>query len=180
MRYVAFMRAINVGGRAVMKMREVQDIFTVAGGKDVRTFIQSGNVVFDVPQKSASAVFKKIGTGLRARLGEEPGLIFRRIEDLERVVKTAPLRTLEAADDVKLYVTFLSGDPTRRPKFPLVSEREAVEAIAMNHLDVFIVSRRKKNGMYGFPNAVIEKELGVSATTRNWNTVTRIVDFART
>ena len=180
MRYIAFIRAINVGGRAVVKMNEVKDAFMAAGGKDVRTFIQSGNVVFDVPQKSAGAEFKKIGAGLRERLGEEPGLIFREIEDLERMVRTAPLRKLEAASDVKLYVTFLSGRPTRRPQFPLVSEKEALEAIAMNNLDVFLVSRRKKNGMYGFPNAVIEKELGVPATSRNWNTVTRIVDFART
>jgi hypothetical protein len=49
----------------------------------------------------------------------------------------------------------------------------------MKELEVFIVSRRKKNGFYGFPNNFIEKELGVSATTRNWSTLTRIVELAR-
>jgi hypothetical protein len=49
----------------------------------------------------------------------------------------------------------------------------------MRNRDVFIVSRRKKNGFYGFPNNFIEKELGVSATSRNWTTVTKIVEFAR-
>lgn len=48
----------------------------------------------------------------------------------------------------------------------------------MKNLEVFIVSRRKKNGFYGFPNNFIEKELGVSATSRNWSTVTKIVAFA--
>jgi hypothetical protein len=54
-----------------------------------------------------------------------------------------------------------------------------VEAIAMKNLELFVISRPRKNGFYGFPNAFTEKELGVAATTRNWNTVTRIVALAR-
>ena len=49
----------------------------------------------------------------------------------------------------------------------------------MKNLEVFIVSRRKKNGFFGFPNNFIEKELGVSATSRNWSTLTKIVEFVR-
>jgi len=61
----------------------------------------------------------------------------------------------------------------------LLSSKEALEAIAMKSREVFIVSRRKKNGFYGFPNNFIEKELGVSATSRNWSTLTKIVEFVR-
>jgi uncharacterized protein (DUF1697 family) len=61
----------------------------------------------------------------------------------------------------------------------LVSAKEALEAIEMKSREVFIVSRRKQNGFYGFPNNFIEQELGVSATTRNWSTLTRLVAFAR-
>lgn len=49
----------------------------------------------------------------------------------------------------------------------------------MKHLEVFIVSRRKKSGFYGFPNNFIEQELGVTATSRNWSTITKIVALAR-
>jgi len=56
---------------------------------------------------------------------------------------------------------------------------QALEAIAMKNMDVVIVSGRKKNGSYGLPNNFIEKELGVSGTTRNWSTVTKIVELAR-
>jgi hypothetical protein len=52
-----------------------------------------------------------------------------------------------------------------------------VEAIAIKRSEVFIVSRRKSNGFYGFPNNFIEKEMGVSATSRNWSTVTKIADL---
>jgi uncharacterized protein (DUF1697 family) len=60
-----------------------------------------------------------------------------------------------------------------------VSEKEALEVIAIGDREVFVLSRRKKNGFFGFPNAFIEQELGVAATSRNWNTVTRIVKFAQ-
>jgi hypothetical protein len=75
-------------------------------------------------------------------------------------------------------VAFLSAKPATRPKFPLCLPAEALEAVGMKNQDVFVVSRPKKNGMYGFPNNLIEKELGVAATTRNWSTVTKIVAFA--
>jgi hypothetical protein len=53
-------------------------------------------------------------------------------------------------------------------------------AVAVTDLNVFIISRPKKTGFYGFPNNFIEKELGVSATTRSWTTVTTFLAFART
>ena len=49
----------------------------------------------------------------------------------------------------------------------------------MTDREIFVVSRPKKNGFYGFPNAVVESELGVSATSRNWNTVIKLVELAR-
>lgn len=78
-----------------------------------------------------------------------------------------------------MCITFLSQKPVRRPKFPLLSPKEALEAFAMVNLEVFTISRRKKNGFHGFPNGFIEKELGVSATSRNWSTLAKIVEFVR-
>jgi uncharacterized protein (DUF1697 family) len=178
--YIAFLRAINVAGHAVIRMSDLAKVFESAGCSNVRTYIQSGNVVFDVPEKSAPAMFTKLRAALARRLGKEPGIMFRTVDELERLVKNSPFNKLKAAQDVKLYVVFLSGKPGRAPRLPLMSEKEAVEAIAIKGLDVFMVSRPTKKGSYGFPNAFTEKALGVSATSRNWNTVTKIVEFART
>jgi len=73
----------------------------------------------------------------------------------------------------------LSEKPRVKPKLPLVSVKEALEGIAVKNREAFIISRRKPNGFYGFPNNFIEQELGVTATSRNWSTVTKILDFAR-
>jgi uncharacterized protein (DUF1697 family) len=176
---VAFMRAINVGGRAIVKMTDLQDAFASVGCKNVRTYIQSGNVVFDVREDHAPALFLKIPRMLRDALAVEPMVMFRTARELERLVKADPFKKVEPEPSAKLYVTFLSQKPQGNVSFPLVSVKEALEAVAMKNLDVLTVSRRKKNGFYGFPNNFIEKELGVSGTSRNWSTLTKIVDFVR-
>ena len=177
--HVAFMRAINVGGRALVKMTDLQDAFASVGCKNVRTVIQSGNVVFDAHERQAPVLLQKLPKVLRELIGGEPQVVVRTAGDLERLVKADPFRKVEPAGAPKLYVTFLAEKPKGKISFPLVSNADCLEAIAMKKLDVFIVSRRKKNGFYGFPNNFIEKELRTSGTTRNWSTVTKIVALIR-
>jgi uncharacterized protein (DUF1697 family) len=66
-------------------------------------------------------------------------------------------------------------EPNSRPKLPLISATENLEVFAIKDRAAFILCHRKKNGWFGFPNNFIEKQLGVSATTRNWTTVRKIV-----
>lgn len=176
-KYVAFLRAINVAGHAIVRMNDLRDAFTAAGCKSVRTYIQSGNVIFEASEENLAAVFERMRVKLRRLLGAEPDVLFRTAPEVEGILRAAPFKSLEAEPGIKLYVVFLFQRPRSKPRFPLLSSKEALEAIAMSNREVFIVSRRKKNGFYGFPNNFIEKELRVPATTRNWSTLTKIVEF---
>lgn len=178
-KYVAFLRAINVAGHAMVAMSDLRDAYTAAGCKNVRTYINSGNVVFEIPEAQASAVFPKIRTKVRKLIGGEPEVLFRTVRELEDLVKRTPFKSYESETNIKFYVAFLSQKPSAKPALPLMCSEEAVEAIGINNLDVLIVSRPKRKGFFGFPNAFIEKEFGVSATSRNWNTVTKVLQFAR-
>ncbi len=178
-KYIAFLRAMNVAGHARVRMSDLKGAFAAAGCAGVRTYIQSGNVIFEVSEENTAAVFQRVRRKLRELLGEKPGLLFRTVRDVERIVSGTPFKRFEAEPGIKLYVAFLSRKPRSKPRFPLVSSQEALEGIAIKNLEVFIVSRRKTSGFYGFPNNFIEKELGVSATSRNWSTVTKIVAFVR-
>jgi uncharacterized protein (DUF1697 family) len=173
-KYVAFLRAVNVGGHAIVRMSDLRDAFAAAGCLEVKTFIQSGNVIFAVPDQLAKRVLAEIPVKLRALLGKEPGIMFRTAREMENLVAAAPFQDHEEDPEVKRYVAFLVARPKKKPALPLQSDREALEVLAMKDRDLFILSRRKPNGMFGFPNEFIEKELGVAATSRNWNTVTRI------
>jgi uncharacterized protein (DUF1697 family) len=176
--HIAFLRAINVAGHAIIKMTDLKRAFEDAGCGNVATVIQSGNVMFATPDPQCADLFVKIRLKVRGLTGSEPGIVFRTIRDMKRLVQSAPFADIEAGRAVKFYVAFLSQKPGTKVRFPLVSAAEALEVIGMRDKDVFIVSRPKPNGFFGFPNNFIEKELGVSATTRNWSTVMRIAGLS--
>jgi len=176
--HVAFLRAINVGGRAVVKMADLQAAFARAGCRQVRTFIASGNVLFDAPARLPATLRTRITAELVAVFGKEPGVCYRTVAQLDALIDSAPFGTRVSDTSLKLYVAFMDRLPAKVPALPTIVEKELVEIVAIHGADMLIVSRRKPNGMYGFPNACVE-DLGVRATTRNWNTVTKLAAFAR-
>ena len=178
MTHVAFLRASNVGGRAVVKMTDLKAAFERAGGRNVRTFIASGNVLFDAPGRLPAALKGRVATELTKLLGKEPGVCYRTVEEIDTLVASDPFGRLVADKTLKLYVCFADRELKPRPKLPIVDAKELVEITGIRAADMLIVSRRKPNGMYGFPNICVEA-LGVVSTSRNWNTVMRVADFAR-
>ncbi|HLG58052.1 MAG TPA: DUF1697 domain-containing protein [Vicinamibacterales bacterium] len=178
-RYIAFLRAINVRGHAIIKMTDLRDAFMAAGCGNVTTFIQSGNVIFDTPAEDPAALFRRINAEVRELAGGEPAIVYRTARELEALARSSPFKGLEGTRQLKLYVTFLDRPPLSKPSFPMHLAKDALEAIGMKGLDVLLVSRPKPNGFYGFPNNFIEKVLGVSGTSRNWTTVTKILALTR-
>ena len=150
------------------------DAFVAAGCTNVSTYIASGNVLFAAPATGQDVLFNKIRAKTARLVGAEPGIAFRSVRDIARVVKAAPFSALASDPAIKLYVAFLTEKPARKPKFPLLLPREAIEAVAMTNLEVFLVSRRKPKRLLRIPHLFVEKELGVPATARNWSTVTKI------
>ena len=181
--HVAWLRAVNVGGKGVVKMTDVREAFESAGCRNVRTFQAAGNVLFDAPGARGGALPNSLKTrihaGMQHLLGGEPGICYRALDEVEAIVAADPFGTLATDRMVKLYVVFMERRPARMPSLPLVFPKEAIEITHVRSTEAFVVSRRKPNGLlYGFPNACVES-LGVVATSRNWNTVTRLVEFAK-
>ena len=173
-RQVAFLRAVNVGGRGIVKMPDLQQAFVAAGAANVTAFIASGNIIFDAPA-DGDALRARIARNVRRLLGTEPVIVYRSMRQLERLVARAPFGALTADRTLKLYVLFSLAKTTNRVRFPLQLPKEGLEAIGMNGADVLVVSRRKSTGWYGFPTLWIEKELRITTTARSWSTVTRMV-----
>lgn len=176
-RHIAFLRAINVAGHASIKMTDLTRVFMSAGCKNVRTVIQSGNVLFEAADRDTSAMIRRVELKLLGLLGSEIIILFRTIGEVESLVRAAPFKDWEPGPDVKFYVAFLCQKPRRKLTLPLVSSKEALEAFKVKDREVFIVSRRKTNGVFGFPNNFIETEFGFPATTRNWSTIKKIVEL---
>ncbi len=177
-RYVAFLRAINVAGQKLIKMQELARIFAAAGCKNIRTYIQSGNVIFDSKSTNSAALSKKIERTLQQVLGYEVTVMLRTLSEVEALVRRNPFKKIKTDEEVMLCVVFFSDQPKRTPILPLISIKENLELFEIKDGAAFVVSGRKQNGPSGFPNAFVEKELGVVGTTRNWNTVNKIVHLA--
>jgi uncharacterized protein (DUF1697 family) len=160
-------------------MTDLRAVFSAAGCRNVTTYIQSGNVLFDSSERGVPAILRRLRGQLRQILGDEPDVILRTVGDIDAIVARAPFTRYRAGAAVKLYVVFLSQAPQHAPRLPIVAPGEALEIIGLADRDLFVVSRRRKNGSFGFPNAFVERTLGVSATTRNWTTVTKIAALVR-
>ncbi|MEE9253537.1 MAG: DUF1697 domain-containing protein [Pseudomonadales bacterium] len=171
---VAFLRAINVGGRNKVKMDTLKGAFAAAGCRDVRTYIQSGNVIYEAPATGQATLSREIQIRVNRLVDGEALVIFRTLRHLEGLVSSDPFKEFAVHGDTKQYVVFLAGRPHMWPDFPLEEPNEALRVLSRTKNDVFIVSGRKKNGRYGFLNSFI-KTLDVAATSRNWNTITKIV-----
>ena len=167
-KYVALLRKVNVGGQNLIKMDALRQAFESAGLKNVRTFQQAGNVVFESSTKNPASKIKKLNTDFKA--------IILTVDELAQITKRDPFKRVEG--DVMLCVVFLFDKPVTVPKLPLKSTTEKLELIAVKDRAAFVVARRKKSGWFGFPNNFVEKELGVTATTRQWSTLKKLIDFA--
>lgn len=170
-KYYAFLRGINVGGR-VVKMDALTEMFLSLKLKNVKTFIQSGNVIFESPEKNVRAQAEKIEKKLLKELGYEVPALLRTHEELEALIQQDPFRGMKPG--AKTYVVLIAEELREKPKLPLVSQKDGVRVLGMRKADIFCEALPLKGGRWGFPNAYIEKQFKVSATTRNWNTLTKI------
>jgi uncharacterized protein (DUF1697 family) len=164
---VALLRAVNVGGHSVDK-ETLRDAFARAGGSNVRTVIQTGNVIFEATAAGAGDVVAGACRRLRAALGSEPVVMLRSAAEIGRLLRQGPFAGTTVPAIVKRYIVFLAGPPARRPRLPLLLPKEELDLVHVSSHDCWVVSRRKPNGWYGFPGEFVEDAMGVAGTARNW------------
>lgn len=173
-RYVAFLRAVNVGGRQV-KMEVLRALFEQAGFKNVKTYIQSGNVIFDAGSNSA-ALEPKIERMLSKNLGFEVPACIRSITEVQAVLDNNPYPGIVPDKDLQIYIAFLQTIPGGQAAAVLETMQSDIETYRMNGREVYVLMK-KNMGAPPFSNNYLEKKLGLVATTRNLATVQKISAF---
>ena len=174
--FVAMLRGVNVGAHNRIKMPALQQLFVDLGHSDVVTFIQSGNVVFKSRSKREITLARNVEKRIASDLGCDVSVLLRTKEELAAVVKANPFAK-QKADPKHLHVTFLAEEPDAA----LV--RAVKEFDAGN--DEFVVRGRdvylhcpSGYGNTKINNGFFEKRLETLATTRNWNSVTKLLELA--
>ena len=168
-RYVAFLRAINVGGHTV-KMEALRALFTELGLEGVSTFIASGNVNFETRARDVAALERKIETHLEKALGYEVVTFIRSTAELASVAAHDPFpgRTGPA-----VYVAFLKNAPGQEEQARLMSYRSADDDFQVQGREIYWLPGGRMSDSK-FSGAVLEKAIRMPATMRNMTTVRKL------
>lgn len=174
--FVAFLRSINVGGKNLIKMDQLSKTFEMLGFKNLRTYIQSGNVIFDSKLTDEKLILSKTEKELHKLLSKNVILVVRHADEIKLIVKSNPFLKIKFAPSTKLYVSLLKDDLKQKPKLPILSDKKDVEIFHITKREIYSITS-EINGRFGFPNNFVEEVLKVSATTRNWNTILKISEL---
>jgi uncharacterized protein (DUF1697 family) len=173
-KYHAFLRAVNVGGQNLIKMKDLCHSLNSIGFLNVQTYIQSGNVPFDSKQGNIDTLQKTVEFQIEKDLGLKIKAIIRTLSSIQDIIRNDPFKNIEWNLHTKFYVCFLYDEPKIQPRLPLENPKEGLELFRLDRKEAYLVSK-EINGRYGFPNNFIEKELNVISTARNWTTINKII-----
>ena len=174
-RYIAFLRAINVGGHTV-KMDHLRALLGALELRNIETFIASGNVIFDSPfkDKDAQALERHIEQHLKQALGYEVATFLRTPAELAAVAAYAPFAAAElAAEGNSLYVAFTSATPAQEAQRKLLACKTDVDEFHVHGREAYWLCRIRSSDST-FSGARLEKTLGMPATMRNITTVRKL------
>jgi uncharacterized protein (DUF1697 family) len=175
---IALLRGINVGGRNLLAMPAVREMFEELGFDRVTTVLQSGNVVFNSNRPCGPALEQMLETETARRLGVAPKYVARTGDELDQIIQLNPFSDEAINDPAHLLVMFLK----RAPKPPAVTALRAAvkgpESIHHEGRQLYIVypggiGRSKLTG------ASIEQKLDICGTARNWNTVVKLAALCK-
>ena len=172
-RYVAFLRAINVGGR-VVKMERLRQLFEELGLRKVETFITSGNVIFEARSKSEATLKKRIETALKRALGYEVTTFLRSDSEVAEIAAYRPFKDSGgSAEGTTLFVALLANPPKREDAERLIRFHGEFNDFHVRGREAYWLCRTSMLDS-GFSGARLEKALGMPATLRNMNTFRRL------
>jgi uncharacterized protein (DUF1697 family) len=175
MRYAALLRAVNLGGNSKISMAELRVLLGDMGYADVATYVQSGNVAFTAPNATTAELEEAIAAAIADRLGLGCGVMIRTAAELADTVAANPLGT-DPENPSRYFVAFLAAEPQADTAAQLTARSFEPDKVWVSGRHAYLwcpdgAAHTK------LTNNAVEKWLGVAATSRNWNTVTKLADM---
>ena len=173
---IALLRGINVGGKNRLPMKELAALFVDAGCEDVRTYIQSGNVVFRTGPAGGEEISTVISASILSRFGYRIPVVTRTARAFQEIVRANPFLEAGAEAD-KLHVMFLAELPDGAHVEALDPDRSPGDEFAVMGREIYLhcpngVARSK------LTNSYFDSRLSTTSTTRNWRTTLKLLKLA--
>lgn len=175
MKYVAFLRGINVGGKNKVKMETLRKILSLEGFENVKTYINSGNVSFETKKTDDLKIASNIENAIEKEFSLKIKVIVRQMSEIEEIVKKNPFEG-QFENDKDVHVFFLDEElPTEKAEM-LLSNNNENEMYAVQNREIFCLLRVSVlDSLMG--KDYIAKKLKVSSTARNWRTVNKVLEL---
>lgn len=175
MKYVALLRGINVGGKNKVKMETLREILVGGGFENVKTYINSGNVIFETVPTDELKLIEIIENAIKSEFLLKIKVMVRQIAEIENIVNNNPFEK-QFENDKDLHVFFLDEElPIEKQELLLANNNEN-ETYVVRNREIFCLLRISfLDSLMG--KDYIGKKLKVSATARNWRTVGKILEF---
>ena len=176
-KYVAFLRGINVGGKNKIKMEALREMFAALGCSSVKTYINSGNVIFETAETNEKKLAAKIETAIEKEFSLSIKVMVRTVDEIEEIIKNNPFAR-QFENDKDLHVLFLDEEMPEEKRELLLEHNNRDEKFAVRGREIFC---HLKSGFAGslLGKDYIGKKLKISATARNWRTVNKILEFSK-
>ena len=172
--YVALLRGINVGGKNKLPMKDLAEFFAKSGCSDVKTYIQSGNIVFTAPTNLCDGLGEKVSKQIEKRFGHKPPIILRSQQQMLEIVRNNPF--LEPGVDPKsLCVMFLADKPSAQQIAKLDPDRSPGDEFFVRGQDIYM--RVKSMAETKLTNAFFDSKLKTISTARNWRTTVTLLEM---
>jgi uncharacterized protein (DUF1697 family) len=174
---ISMLRGVNLGAHNRMSMEALRDVYESLKLLDVRTFIQSGNVLFKTEEREIETLVEKIQDAIERRFKFRPDVIVRTAAELRDVIARNPFARRRGIDPAKLLITFLDKDPGEKARQHIRKLNTDPEEVRIDGREIYTyfpegMARPKLSW------ASIEKILKTSGTGRNWNSVTKMLEMA--
>ena len=170
-KYIAFLRAVNVGGTTLIKMTDLKKMFESFGLDNVQTYIQTGNVIFQSPEKNSSVLEEQIERQLEKAVGKRIPLFVRTIRDVQKMAHACPFNP---QDEETVHVVILQKQPHKKNVNSWLALRSDADDFASQGKEVYNLRRNRDQSI--FSNNLIEKTLEVMGTTRNLTTIKKLAE----
>ena len=173
---ISLLRSVNVVGKNIIRMPELADAFKQAGFRNVRTYIQSGNIIFDTAVESRDHLTEKIRELIAKQFGLTLQVLALAPQELAGIVLNNPFLKRPGIELSKVHVTFLDreADPEKAEK--LLSYKYPPDEIMIGARSVYVYCP-DGYGRTKYDNTFIEKKLAANATSRNWNTCLKLLEM---
>lgn len=175
MKYIAFLRGINVGGKNKVKMETLREVCAALGFENVKTYINSGNVIFETKKTDDLKLAEKLGEAIEKEFSLKIKVIVRLISEIEEIVKNNPFAG-QFENDKDLHVFFLDEEMSKDKAELLLSHNNENEQYFVRNREIFCLLKVSVlDSLMG--KDYIAKKLKISSTARNWRTVNKILEL---